>query len=669
MDDMDVSDEDNPQPGTSSSPGGQSTNSETVISETECRGCDFQSKISIRGHLAKTPKGCIKLYSAKELKWLEEQAKSKQKKQTAQWKKQNKEAANEHEKKRYHKNANKLPERKVEFKCNICEKNFMTQYVLYRHLGEVHDSRDIQRWLTTCPQCPQSFSRKEILERHVSEVHESTASWKCDKCSLNFSRKENLDRHVSDVHENVESWKCDVCTQSFSRKESLLRHKSDVHENIVTSKCDQCSLSFSQKDNLVRHILEVHDKILGWECDKCPINLSRWENLKRHLDAVHAEGKCWDCDQCPQKFARLANLNIHKSVYHDKAEPFQCEVCLKHFTWKGNLNRHMSDVHHEVKRYKCDQCPENFSRFGNLMRHLDRESHTSEWECQFCHEKGLYYKSDNAARKHFLFQPRSSASKNRSEKVYSCVNEEKRRKEYARNESKHILEMYREVKEWDERRRRGELTPDEVKGIIESKEEYDNEYRPYDFDASFKDPISGSPMQYPVRSKCGHLFDKLKFIEHQKQYPHMSDWCPKKEHVWPPGSVPGQDFVGCLEKVQLSDLETDNEMAEEIERRKAKRKKEKETGSWPPGLHPYGQGGGGKAYSICYCNKCPKIYDSILHLNRHYHEEHKNVEMTPDKQEKKWCCSFCDPEPEFDNDYGLLKSHIVAHHPELKIIW
>ena len=64
-----------------------------------------------------------------------------------------------------------------------------------------------------------------------------------------------------------------------------------------------------------------------------------------------------------------------------------------------------------------------------------------------------------------------------------------------------------------ERRKRGELTPDEAEGIIKAKEEYDNKYRPYDFDDSFLDPWAKLPMHDPVRGKCGHLFDRGFFIE------------------------------------------------------------------------------------------------------------------------------------------------------------
>ena len=222
----------------------------TVVSETRCRGCAYEGK-SLRGHISKTTKGCIELYTAKELKWLEKQAKLKQKKQTAQWKKDNKEVANEHEQRRYQKtvaakkressentNANKLPKSEMEFKCNICEKNFITQYTLYRHVDEVHGDKALP-----CPQCPKVFKRNDNLRDHLHSLHgtfQEFAITECSQCEKKFTLKSNLDRHISEVHKNIETFSCSKCSSSFSRKENLDRHISVTHEKISNWKCHQC---------------------------------------------------------------------------------------------------------------------------------------------------------------------------------------------------------------------------------------------------------------------------------------------------------------------------------------------------------------------------------------------------------------------------------------------
>ena len=58
----------------------------SISCNDKCRGCDYD-KSSLRGHLARTTKGCKKLYSEVELQDLAEQAEAIRKEKTANWKK------------------------------------------------------------------------------------------------------------------------------------------------------------------------------------------------------------------------------------------------------------------------------------------------------------------------------------------------------------------------------------------------------------------------------------------------------------------------------------------------------------------------------------------------------------------------------------------------------
>ena len=108
------------------------------------------------------------------------------------------------------------------------------------------------------------------------------------------------------------------------------------------------------------------------------------------------------------------------------------------------------------KDWECDECPAGFSRWENCKRHLDNESsHWDWWQCQFCHNDDLWFKSKTEARKHFLFNPRSSPKDKRSEKVYSCVVMEKelkkRREEYRQKLVDEAVEqMARMEQKWAE---------------------------------------------------------------------------------------------------------------------------------------------------------------------------------------------------------------------------
>ena len=68
------------------------------------------------------------------------------------------------------------------------------------------------------------------------------------------------------------------------------------------------------------------------------------------------------------------------------------------------------------------------------------------YECQFCHDEDLWFKSERAARKHFLYTPRKHWE-SRSEMVYSCVTYERRKKEERRKEKLEEMERDRKKKE------------------------------------------------------------------------------------------------------------------------------------------------------------------------------------------------------------------------------
>ena len=113
------------------------------------------------------------------------------------------------------------------------------------------------------------------------------------------------------------------------------------------------------------------------------------------------------------------------------------------------MDRHITEVHKEEKSYECDACPQRFSRLSNLKRHQETESHTFKYHCQFCHDDGLYFKSETEARKHFIFKPRSSCVSKRSTTVYSCIVYEKRMKEGREKKRRDELEKERIAAEED----------------------------------------------------------------------------------------------------------------------------------------------------------------------------------------------------------------------------
>ena len=621
------------------------------LREEKCRNCSY-NKGNLRRHLAHTTKECSNSYSEEERMALKNEADNVRRDKKEQWQKANRETTQE--------------------VCQVCHKVYVGN--INRHMAEAHSSETHK-----CPKCPRMFPRKHYLTDHLHTVHGektyASHSTVCSECNKEFSLFQALARHRLEVHNESAPFYCSICKFSFARKEHLDRHNYEIHEefkNFIT--CKQCK----DEGNRV------------WK-------FVRGEHFTRHVEEVHNKGKNWHCDQCPKRFARWANLHRHISIEHDEEIMFTCPVCSRNFNWKEKLDRHMKDVHHEESKFECDGCSKNFSRLENLQRHQNSNNCKIPYECEYCHEN-LRFKSKEEAREHFKWRKGKKGT-------YSCVNVKKSsHSEWAES----ILEGDKRCKEISARRARHEITEKEAEGIIKSKEDYDYRYRPYEFDDSFLDPGSRCPMHYPVRGRCGHVFCKEQFINTQMNFYHR-DTCPWSKRTEWSKRTGEYEFETCEVKVDLNDLVIDVDMSEEIERRKAERKKQKEAGLWPmtglnlTGNHtgvdqksafrPYGYGGD-KALRVCRCNECDKIYDSIYSFMRHYRDVHKKTEPPLDKEEtltfedivrkhetkskspekpketrEPLCCSFCEPEPDFSEDPDQMRNHILAEHPELKIIW
>ena len=56
---------------------------------------------------------------------------------------------------------------------------------------------------------------------------------KCDKCEKQFISNPKLRRHIDGVHERQKNVQCETCDKQFFDKSHLKRHKQYVHEGIT----------------------------------------------------------------------------------------------------------------------------------------------------------------------------------------------------------------------------------------------------------------------------------------------------------------------------------------------------------------------------------------------------------------------------------------------------
>ncbi|GFW94136.1 hypothetical protein TNCV_1978761 [Trichonephila clavipes] len=78
------------------------------------------------------------------------------------------------------------------YTCNICGKNFVTNYILKRHTLQVHEKNAVLQ----CADCSKKFVRESDLKRHRDSVH-STEKITCKFSDTSFTRTDNLLKHLS----------------------------------------------------------------------------------------------------------------------------------------------------------------------------------------------------------------------------------------------------------------------------------------------------------------------------------------------------------------------------------------------------------------------------------------------------------------------------------------
>ena len=66
------------------------------------------------------------------------------------------------------------PKKAVTIPCNICNKTFLSKFVLIKHAKKVHGCREeeIKCQSVFCDICNKPFSDKYALQNHVKKVHE-----------------------------------------------------------------------------------------------------------------------------------------------------------------------------------------------------------------------------------------------------------------------------------------------------------------------------------------------------------------------------------------------------------------------------------------------------------------------------------------------------------------
>eukprot|EP00794_Sanderia_malayensis_P018034 gene18034-19840_t len=267
-------------------------------------------------------------------------------------------------------------------KCPICEKKYLKQSFLDKHLSAHHENENnevMAPW--KCPECDAKFRSAAKFQAHCKTQHGITRAFKCGKCDGYFSSKVVLNVHDR-THTNERPYSCSQCGKAFKQSSNLYDHLRK-HNNDRPFICGTCGKAFNLKGDLTKH-LKLHTGEKPYQCTFCPMAFPRVSNLNRHLN-THTGTKPFKCAQCDKAFSRREKLRDHERT-HSGERPYSCDICHRTFADSGNFSNHKRfhkdpDFKYQTRKQKppAEPNPATTRAVGENMlsggKHQDTKQH------------------------------------------------------------------------------------------------------------------------------------------------------------------------------------------------------------------------------------------------------------------------------------------------------
>ncbi|CAN7985104.1 unnamed protein product [Ixodes hexagonus] len=288
---------------------------------------------------------------------------------------------------------NPFPSLKV-YQCSECSH---ATFSLYRSKAHAITHTGIMPF--PCTQCDKSFVVQDELKRHVILFHDKSKEKRCPHCNRHFVSESRYDWHVR-LHETNTGFVCNHCGQLFE-SQAYLEHHRQRHlagpEEPCT--CHVCGKVLKTHRAKTIHITHVHPEVSSSPslavlrslryphgCDQCPVRFKTPTELRAHKICRHSPGgkrpapaksstpsDRYECQHCQRCFQHNYALRQHLRT-HTGERPYACQYCNKTFNIAHILKDHITAMHTKDFKLHCLLCGKGCVNNTKLKQHL-RHAH------------------------------------------------------------------------------------------------------------------------------------------------------------------------------------------------------------------------------------------------------------------------------------------------------
>lgn len=260
-------------------------------------------------------------------------------------------------------------------RCDQCHDELDSFKDLQRHMRTDHQ---IVNAYILC--CDRKFGRA-YAHNHM-KYHQDPDAFKCDECEKVYLSQHKLDKHKTHAHVKPEMvvYNCEHCGKGFVDKWAFHGHqKSHLAPEDRMFKCEHCEYSCNTSTGLVLHVKNWHTRELEHICEVCGKGFTNIYRLRAHMKRSHEEIATEQCDLC-HKF--YFNVRLHKERMHFNTEEVRCELCPYQGT-KLKMIVHRNRFHREPEELQCPKCDKVYKTKRSLKEHLNGHLGI-KLQCHFC---------------------------------------------------------------------------------------------------------------------------------------------------------------------------------------------------------------------------------------------------------------------------------------------